>query len=150
MVEPEENKCYQQYSDVDSICDSWNNSSGFSMFKGTLTGAMGMLGISNVYEDIANKSGAGDYMTVSGNMLQCWSDHLGYVTSSLEAKREELKDKLNEDRLKNLNTIIEKYHTADQLMLTTMKYDIQKNTFMISIIFAILGIIIIDRLTESD
>lgn len=150
MVEPQENKCYQQYEDVDSICDSWNNGSIFSGVKGTLTGAMGMLGISNIYEDIANKSGMSDYMTVSANMLQCWSDHFGYVTSTLEAKKDELSSKISDDKMKLMNTVIEKYHTADQLMLTTMKQDIQKNTFMIGIIFAILFIIVVDRLTVSD
>lgn len=141
-------KCYQQYQDVDAACNSWQNSDGWSAFKGIATGVLGCMGLGEVYDEIAGRSGASDYMTVSSNMLKCWGDHMSDVASKMGAEVDKLKDDRDEYRFKLLNAIVQKYYSSSQLAIEILKTDVSTNRFLIYIIFAFLIIIIWDRLSS--
>ena len=148
MVEPVDKKCWSQYQDVDRACSSFENSGVWSAVKGVLAGATAVVGVTNIYDDIAGRSGMSDYMTVSGNMLRCWGDHLNDVATTLGAEVRRMENKVQEDKFKLMTTIVERYHSADLLAMEILRSDVSTNRFMIYILFAYVAIIVWDRLSR--
>lgn len=145
MAEPQDNTCYTQYQDIDAVCNQWQNGSAWTAVKGVLSGSMNMLGIGNIF---GAATGDSDYMSVSSKMLKCWSDHFNYVATTMQAEVDKLKWQVNDDRFRLVNSVIEKYHTSDQLLIQTMKNDVTHNTFLIYVLFAFVSILIWDRLSS--